>query len=318
MKTRGILSSIALVSVLVIVSAAVAAPVPARYRSVRVFLDPDGPDGLPSSHNPYDTCARYNKALKYAATGFLGVQLGPDGYSFPLDSLAADAARIWNSKLQSNACSFSIAAANLTSANFVINSDHSEKGISAIAVAIPKGYETLTGLAPGLYVNKANPITYSLEAARALRLKFDASMSSEEVARALALLTIVHEFGHALGLTHPVEEVGNPRDNVEPEYSPHSVEWLPGGVFASGPIMIGSPDNLLDVMYATPTEHRLKLSDIQPSDIEANTIKQLLSCSAAHTAQDARLDATCSSFLAQGRRVLQYPYLVRPIFQLLE
>jgi hypothetical protein len=312
MRTRGILATIALISVLSLAVTAVAGTVPPRYQDVRIFMDPDGPGGIASTTTPYDPCARYNKSLKYTVSGVIGVMLGPNGYSFNLSDVVAKAAAVWNDKLASNGCSFSIVPADIFGPNFVINSDHSDENSTAIAVAVPRGYEKLTGVQPGIYVNRAYPITYSQDEVRVLATQFDAAMNGEQIAQALAVLTMVHEFGHALGLAHPVEEMGNQRDGLKSRYSPHSMQWISRADFASGPVMIGNPIRLLDVMFKTPQTHRLKLSDMQPSDVEANTLKQLLSCSSIQAAKDARLDAACSSFLSQGRLVLQYSYLYIP------
>jgi hypothetical protein len=312
MKTREVLATVALISVLGLAVTAVAGTVPPRYRDVRIFMDPDGPGGIASSTTPYDPCARYDKSLKYTVSGVIGVMLGANGYSFNLRDVVAQAAAIWNNKLASNGCSFSIVPANISAPNFVINSDQSDANSTAIAVAVPRGYEKLTGVPPGIYVNRAYPITYSQDESRVLATQFDADMNGEQIAQALALLTMVHEFGHALGLAHPIEEMGNQRDGLKPRYSPHSMQWISRADFASGPVMIGNPIRLLDVMVKTPQKHRLKLSDMQPSDVEANTLKQLLSCSSIQAAKDAQQDAACSSFLSQGKLVLQYSDLYLP------
>lgn len=280
-------------------------------------MDPSGPGGSPSSKTSYDACARYGKAVRYTVSGVMNVSLGTNGYSFQLSDLAAEAAQTWNAQLRSNACSFTISPAGLLTPNFVINSDCSNKASDAVARATPQGYEKITGLPVGICVNKAVPISLSLAAARKVKTMFDSSMSSEDIAHALALVTLVHEFGHTLGLAHPIEEPGNTRDAIAPEYSPYSMQWLPQTAFDRGPLMIGAADIMLDVMWKTPNKRPLKFADMRPSDVEANVVKQLLSCSVAHLGPDAQRDATCASFMAQGRKVLQYPDLVLPIYELI-
>ncbi|ANN77482.1 hypothetical protein BAU07_10545 [Bordetella flabilis] len=294
------------------VAAAVADTVPPRYRNVRLFMDPDGPGGQLSSRMPYDPCARYNKALRYTVSGEIVVQFGASRFSFALRDLVAQAAQTWNAKLQPNGCSFSIGWAGLSTPNFVIDDSQSNSAFDAVARAIPRGYEAITHMQAGLYVNAGTPITLSANAAGKVKAMFSGAMSDEDVAQAVALVTLLHEFGHALGLAHPIEEPGNRKDAMGAEYSPYSMEWIPRATFDRGPIMIGATDRMLDVMWKTLGKRPLTLADMQPSDVEAGTVRQMLSCSAIQLLRDAQRDASCPSFLAGGRRVLQYPDLLRP------
>lgn len=313
MRTAAILWAI--ISIFVI-GAVSAAPVPPSYRNVRLFMDPDGAGGKSSSKNPYDPCARYNKGLRYTVSGNIEVQFG-SGFSFVLSQVVAQAAQIWNNKLLSNGCSFTIAPAGPLPSNFVINDNFSNSASGTVAMAIPQGYGAVTGAQPGIYVNKGAPLKFSQSAYKTIRGMFDSSMSDQDVAHALALVTVVHEFGHALGMAHPIEESDSPKDDVGPRYSPFSMQWTPQAAFRTGPLMIGDANKMLDVMWKTSGKRPLTLADMQPSDVEADTIKQMLSCSAVQLTKDAQRDATCSSFLAQAHRVLQYPDLARAGYELI-
>lgn len=243
----------------------------------------------------------------------MNVMLGTTGYSFQLNTLAAEAASVWNAKITSNGCSFTISDAKLSTPNFIINDKFGKADSGTLAITVPKGYESKIGLAAGIYLNNASPLTVGRE----LVGLFDSDMNGEQVAHALAMLTILHEFGHALGFAHPIEELDNPRDTMQPQYSPFSIEWTKQGAFDRSPIMIGNIITVVNTMYKVLNKRRLKFDDMQPSTPEVNTLKQILSCSAIQTTKSAKLDAQCSSFLAQGQKVLQYPILAWPyIFEL--
>lgn len=287
-------------------NAARAAPLPEKYRNVRLFLTEESYSNPSESQKPYNACDEYSKKIKYYTKGTMAITFGEFSYAFDLKHLAQEAANEWNRKLQDVGCQMKIIPSEPFNANFRIVNDPDvhQSPVRTYLKGIPSIFGSIQ---PGVYFNPKYPYFVNKDNSNEIRRYFIAGTTDRDIAYAIAYLVALHEFGHALGLAHPFEFI--PDLETTMLHNRQILQWTNQEGYAVAPVMIPTT---VDYFYrlSTTLDRPISISDITISPPELAILGKIARCS--NSLSRARRSAPenteeCKAFIETMQIVSPYP-----------
>ncbi|PHM66732.1 hypothetical protein [Xenorhabdus sp. KJ12.1] len=172
---------------------------------------------------------------------------------------------------------------------------------------------------PGIVI--ANTFYFSEEVFTALRALISSKYSEQDIANVIVYFTMVHEFGHTLGLTHPIlqhrriETHGGPLNTDRGDVmSAALTAQLPRGVPDAGiPIMTSNLSYFRTL--ATRLNRRIVYRDITPTELELAAISMENSCGGSPPSQSKRNVVSSESCKEKPRVFYPIAQSLVPIYQ---
>ncbi|PHM58975.1 matrixin family metalloprotease [Xenorhabdus sp. KK7.4] len=297
----------------------------------------------------YSPARFFNNNLRYRIDEHIGqvtVNVGARAFTVDTAPLVRNAANRWNRRLESihspirlteipqgtpHEVDFWITRANDAQENYLVpeppSTDPSRPLVNhALAVTtlvLPdemlKHYSMRYFENPGIVI--ANTFYLSEESYSQLRNDLSLRLTHEEIANIMVYSTIMHEFGHALGLTHP-------RTNAGYERYGSSINTDRGDILAvaiTAQLPRGVPDARVPVMtraslsyfssLRTQLNRRVRQTDITPSELELSAINMENACSGLSSSQPKKHIVLSESCKEKPRIFYPIAQALIPIYQ---